>query len=319
MLSSPNLTAMSFVSFASFWYTIGPRFTLPGVYLRSCAARRRGAPSCAENCARKLRASHDAISGIRLSGSIRQLPTSTPSNWTGGARPPVEIWMTASGSRSLISRTVSRNLSTRIVGRSSSLRAWMCSTDTPALMHSCMSSAISFGVHGRLGLLSRVLMFPVVASVITSLPWSRVSCDARPSGPWFHLRSSALPSDSPHFIEGAASRDDASFEFVGSGGAERSALGAERSDSIAVGVNSMRCVSQIAGSCVPIGPSFELHRRCRFTAVDRRKNAGLTAPCARHRSSDSRCGSGCCSSRPPPPATRFVSRARAAVLLRRRV
>ena len=123
----------------------------------------------------------------------------------------------------------------------------MCSTDTPALMHSCMSSAISFGVHGRLGLLSRVLMFPVVASVITSLPWSRVSCDARPSGPVFHLRSSALPSDSPHFIEGAASRDDASFEFVGSGGAERSALGAERSENIA-GIQLDRGSGEIFGA-----------------------------------------------------------------------
>ena len=78
--------------------------------------------------------------------------------------------MITSGSRSLTSRTVSRNLSTRIVGLRSSLRACMCSTDTPALMHSCMSSAISLGEHGSAALFSRVLMLPVVASVITSLP-----------------------------------------------------------------------------------------------------------------------------------------------------
>ena len=68
-------------------------------------------------------------------------------------------------------------------------------------MHSCMSSAISLGEQGSAALFSRVLMLPVVASVITSLPWSRVSCDARPSGPWFHSRS---PMCSPHAIVTAA-------------------------------------------------------------------------------------------------------------------
>jgi len=75
------------------------------------------------------------------------------------------------------------------------------------------------------------------------------------------LRSSALPSDSPHFIEGAARRDDESFEFVGSGGAERSALGAERSENIAGSLeyNSVgRCRQnrRSKGRRVRVGPSF---------------------------------------------------------------
>jgi len=59
---SEYLTAMSWVSFASFWYTIGPRLTEPGVY--------------------------EPISGSRFRGSMRQVPTSTPAR---AARPPVEI------------------------------------------------------------------------------------------------------------------------------------------------------------------------------------------------------------------------------------
>ena len=130
---------------------MGPKFTEPGVY--------------------------EPISGMRLSGSIRH---SLPAPGRG-ARPPVEIWMIASGSRSLTRRTVSRKTSTRIVGFLFSSREWMCSTDTPSLMHSCMSSAISCGEQGRAGFFSRVLMLPVVASVITSLPCSFVSADGLPS------------------------------------------------------------------------------------------------------------------------------------------
>ena len=40
-------------------------------------------------------------------------------------------------------------------------------------------------------------MLPVEASVITSLPWSRVSCEGRPSGPYMAVWS---PISSPHFM-----------------------------------------------------------------------------------------------------------------------
>ena len=78
---------------------------------------------------------------------MRQSPTSTPSKFAGGARPPVEIWIITSGSRSLTKRHVSRNLSTRIVGLRSSFLEWMWRIDTPNLMHSCIWSAISCGEH----------------------------------------------------------------------------------------------------------------------------------------------------------------------------
>ena len=58
----------------------------------------------------------------------------------------------------------------------------MCSTDTPSLMHSCMSSAISSGEHGSAGFRSFVLMLPVVASVMMSLPWSFCSAVGFASG-----------------------------------------------------------------------------------------------------------------------------------------
>jgi len=113
---------------------------------------------------------YEPISGKRLRGSMRQSPTSTPSKAVGGARPPVLICMITSGSRSFTNLHVSLNLSTRIVGFNNSFLECICKIDTPSLMHSCIWSAISFGEHGRSLLFSRVLMLPVVASVIINLP-----------------------------------------------------------------------------------------------------------------------------------------------------
>ncbi len=109
-------------------------------------------------------ASNEAMSGFRASGARRSSMEKFRPGMPLVVRQRTRSVFSRSGSTTR-RKTSTSWLPSPVLGS----RTWMCTTAAPARQHSIADCAISSGVSGMYGAISRIIRLPVIAAVMITL------------------------------------------------------------------------------------------------------------------------------------------------------